>query len=391
MPIYSHCYTFSSHHVISVFHQSVLVGRNRNAFCVVRPPGHHAGINGLLSNAESCGFCLFNNVAAGAMHALSDEKNRPRCERCAIVDIDAHHGNGTEEIVRKCHDSGRLLFFSVHLYDHDKPKKGQAFTYKFYPGTGAEDDVAHNVINVPIAPLWREKEVVKSIGLASNGLSTVVEPRQTRQRTKELSVNDLSKLASEDSTMQLKPRDGLLSQDSESVASESTSSSTKPRTQLPSSSPHYPPHYLMGTGRLAYRRAVQHRLLPALRAFNPDLIILSTGFDAARGDVGNARHYNNGTEAMGFDLEPEDYAWTARKVSSIFLSLHISFTFYTKLNNSCVCFAYLGLRGGRYLLPRSCSFCLGGRIWANAPSNPCPTFVWQCTCRGGPRAHQTSS
>ena len=71
----------------------------------------------------------------------------------------------------------------------------------------------------------------------------------------------------------------------------------------------------MGTGRLAYRRAIQHRLLPALRAFNPDLIILSTGLDAARGDVGNARHYNNGTEAMGFDLEPEDYAWTARKVS----------------------------------------------------------------------------
>jgi acetoin utilization deacetylase AcuC-like enzyme len=75
------------------FRSSVLVGRNRNAFCVVRPPGHHAGINGLLSDAESCGFCLFNNVAAGAMHALSDEKNRPRCERCAIVDIDAHHGN----------------------------------------------------------------------------------------------------------------------------------------------------------------------------------------------------------------------------------------------------------------------------------------------------------
>eukprot|EP00553_Chaetoceros_curvisetus_P008923 CAMPEP_0204629332 /NCGR_PEP_ID=MMETSP0717-20131115/17987_1 /ASSEMBLY_ACC=CAM_ASM_000666 /TAXON_ID=230516 /ORGANISM="Chaetoceros curvisetus" /LENGTH=207 /DNA_ID=CAMNT_0051646241 /DNA_START=41 /DNA_END=660 /DNA_ORIENTATION=- len=44
----------------------VLVGRNRNAFCVVRPPGHHAGINGLLDGAESCGFCIFNNVAAGA-------------------------------------------------------------------------------------------------------------------------------------------------------------------------------------------------------------------------------------------------------------------------------------------------------------------------------------
>eukprot|EP00578_Thalassiosira_sp_NH16_P001033 CAMPEP_0181136544 /NCGR_PEP_ID=MMETSP1071-20121207/33233_1 /TAXON_ID=35127 /ORGANISM="Thalassiosira sp., Strain NH16" /LENGTH=1339 /DNA_ID=CAMNT_0023223247 /DNA_START=272 /DNA_END=4292 /DNA_ORIENTATION=- len=299
----------------------VLVGRNRNAFCIVRPPGHHAGINGLLSDAESCGFCLFNNVAAGAMHALSDEKHRPRCERCAIVDIDAHHGNGTEEIVRKCHDSGRLLFFSVHLYDHDKPNKGSTFQYKFYPGTGAEDDVAHNVINVPIAPLWREKEVVKSISLASNGGATTTEPRQTRQRSKEdaarrvPSLPDLSKYNHEEmQSALLKPISGA-SAETASVASESSQSSKRP--SLPSTSPHYPPHYLMGVGRLAYRRAIQHRLLPALRAFNPDLIILSTGFDAARGDVGNARHYTNGTEAMGFDLEPEDYAWTARKVCEV--------------------------------------------------------------------------
>eukprot|EP00581_Thalassiosira_minuscula_P008429 CAMPEP_0183708754 /NCGR_PEP_ID=MMETSP0737-20130205/4965_1 /TAXON_ID=385413 /ORGANISM="Thalassiosira miniscula, Strain CCMP1093" /LENGTH=1387 /DNA_ID=CAMNT_0025936683 /DNA_START=253 /DNA_END=4416 /DNA_ORIENTATION=+ len=308
----------------------VLVGRNRNAFCIVRPPGHHAGINGLLSDAESCGFCLFNNVAAGAMHALSDEKNRPRCERCAIVDIDAHHGNGTEEIVRKCHDSGRLLFFSVHLYDYDKPPKkgkdsnGSGFQYKFYPGTGAEDDVAHNIINVPIAPLWREKEVVKSISLASNGGTPTVEPRQTRQRSKEEaarrvpSLPDLSKFGTEEtaSASLLKPSSGM-SSETASVTSESSAQSSKPRTLPPSSSPHYPPHYLMGVGRLAYRRAIQHRLLPALRAFNPDLIILSTGFDAARGDVGNARHYIGGTEAMGLDLEPEDYAWTARKVCEV--------------------------------------------------------------------------
>ena len=299
---------------------SVLVGRNRNAFCIVRPPGHHAGINGLLSDAESCGFCLFNNVAAGAMHALSDEQHRPKCERCAIVDIDAHHGNGTEEIVRKCHDSGRLLFFSVHLYDYDKPVKGKAFQYKFYPGTGAEDEVAHNIINVPIAPLWREKDVVKSISLASNGGTSIApELRQTRQRSKEdaarriPSVPDLSSFNNEETIpdASLKPVNGNSSVETASVSSDSS----QPRQPLPSSSPHYPPHYLMGVGRLAYRRAIQHRLLPALRAFNPDLIILSTGFDAARGDVGNARHYTNGTEAMGFDLEPDDYAWTARKVS----------------------------------------------------------------------------
>lgn len=62
----------------------VLIGRQRNAFCVVRPPGHHAGINGLLEGGESCGFCIFNSVAAGALHAISDE--RLLCERCAIVE-----------------------------------------------------------------------------------------------------------------------------------------------------------------------------------------------------------------------------------------------------------------------------------------------------------------
>jgi len=303
----------------------VLVGRNRNAFCVVRPPGHHAGINGLLSNAESCGFCLFNNVAAGAMHALSDEKHRPRCERCAIVDIDAHHGNGTEEIVRKCHDSGRLLFFSVHLYDYDKPKKGVDFQYKFYPGTGAEDDVAHNVINVPIAPLWREREVVKSISTASHS-ATVTEPRQTRQKSKQAAAaaEAASTVVSpaglnnrqEDSNHAISKHSSSASIGSESAASDITQPS-KPRPQLATSSPNYPPHYLMGVGRLAYRRAILHRLLPALRAFNPDLIIMSTGFDAARGDVGNARHFVGGTEAMGLDLEPEDYAWTVSKVCEV--------------------------------------------------------------------------
>ena len=70
-------------------------------------------------------------------------------------------------------------------------------------------------------------------------------------------------------------------------------------------------------GRLAYRRAIQNRLLPSLRAFNPDLILISTGFDAAKGDVGNARHYAGGKERMGLDLEPEDYAWTTRKILEI--------------------------------------------------------------------------
>ncbi|CAN0380616.1 unnamed protein product, partial [Ectocarpus fasciculatus] len=85
----------------------VVAGKNRNAFCAVRPPGHHAGANGLIENSVSCGFCIFNNVAVGAMHALSHH----HLERVAIVDIDVHHGNGTEEICRAYPDPNRLLFF----------------------------------------------------------------------------------------------------------------------------------------------------------------------------------------------------------------------------------------------------------------------------------------
>ena len=231
-----------------VFIGSVLIGRNRNAFCVVRPPGHHAGVNGLLAGSESCGFCIFNNVAAGAMHALSDERNGPSCERCAIIDIDAHHGNGTEEIVRNCRDPRRLFLFSVHLFDNMNIKtNGQGSPYKFYPGSGSDDDLTRNIINVPIAPLWKSDE-------------------------------DTTK---------------------ESIPS-SHSSAQEPDYQ--------------GTGREAYRQAITKRLLPALRAFNPDLILISIGFDTARGDVGNAKHCVGGEFQMGLNLEPEDYSWTTRKV-----------------------------------------------------------------------------
>eukprot|EP00526_Cylindrotheca_closterium_P002104 CAMPEP_0113658460 /NCGR_PEP_ID=MMETSP0017_2-20120614/31730_1 /TAXON_ID=2856 /ORGANISM="Cylindrotheca closterium" /LENGTH=1113 /DNA_ID=CAMNT_0000572733 /DNA_START=65 /DNA_END=3407 /DNA_ORIENTATION=- /assembly_acc=CAM_ASM_000147 len=266
----------------------VLIGRTRNAFCVVRPPGHHAGINGLLDGGESCGFCIFNSVAAGAMHAISDE--RLLCERCAIVDIDAHHGNGTEEIVRKYHDPSKLFFFSIHLYDNDEKKRkreSKSFQYKFYPGTGDEDDIALNIINVPITPLWKEKQANP----------TASHSTRTRTRTKRYSDDGDS---SENGTPKASDVETENSRGSGSVPSTPTSA-------VPNSN----------SGRHAYRKAIQNRLLPALRAFNPDLILISTGFDACKGDVGNAKHEFGGKEKMGIDLEPEDYAWTTRKILEI--------------------------------------------------------------------------
>ncbi len=220
------------------------------------------------------------------MHAISNE--RLTCERCAIVDFDAHHGNGTEEIVRKCHDPGKLFFFSIHLYDNDKKGKREtkSFQYKFYPGTGDEDDLPLNIINVPIAPLWKEVNQVP-VGGTHN----------TRHRTRNRANQSDDGSSSEAGTPRV--------------------SDAEVESRLPRSSSPTPNSSRGGGGRQAYRRAIQDRLLPSLRAFNPDLILISAGFDACKGDVGNAKHEIGGKEKIGIDLEPEDYAWTTRKILEI--------------------------------------------------------------------------
>jgi acetoin utilization deacetylase AcuC-like enzyme len=91
----------------------VLEGKAENAFCAVRPPGHHATAN------QAMGFCIFNNVAVAARHAQAVHG----VERVAILDWDVHHGNGTQDIF---YEDGSVLFCSTH----ESP---------WYPGTGAAD------------------------------------------------------------------------------------------------------------------------------------------------------------------------------------------------------------------------------------------------------------
>ncbi|MGH8117219.1 MAG: histone deacetylase family protein [Rhodanobacteraceae bacterium] len=105
----------------------VLSGNTQRAFCAVRPPGHHATRN------EAMGFCLFNNIAVAAAHALATS----RVERIAIADFDVHHGNGTEAIFR--HDP-RVLYASSHQMP-------------LYPGTGTPTEHGDgNIFNAPLQP-----------------------------------------------------------------------------------------------------------------------------------------------------------------------------------------------------------------------------------------------
>lgn len=153
--------TYAAGAVVSAV-DAVLDGKCKNAFCVVRPPGHHSGIQGLLQNCVSCGFCIFNSVAIGAMHAL--ERG---CQRVAIFDFDAHHGNGTEEIVRAIPGKDKVLFISIHLEDTDHAEVEDNYT--FYPASGKTSSILsrNTIINIPITPSWRcpqqEPGVVSSL------------------------------------------------------------------------------------------------------------------------------------------------------------------------------------------------------------------------------------
>jgi acetoin utilization deacetylase AcuC-like enzyme len=99
-------------------------GECRSAFCAVRPPGHHAERN------RAMGFCVYNNVAVGAAHALAAHGIR----RVAIIDFDVHHGNGTEEIFA---GDDRVLMVST-------------FQHPLYPYSGTENAAA-NMINIPLS------------------------------------------------------------------------------------------------------------------------------------------------------------------------------------------------------------------------------------------------
>lgn len=101
----------------------VMAGEVENAFCAIRPPGHHA------ERARAMGFCIFNNIAVGAAHAIAHHG----MQRVAILDFDVHHGNGTEQIF---HEDEHVMLCST-------------FQHPFYPYFGADSGNAH-IINVPL-------------------------------------------------------------------------------------------------------------------------------------------------------------------------------------------------------------------------------------------------
>jgi len=167
---------------------AVMAGEGRNAFCAVRPPGHHA------EPARAMGFCLFNSVAVAAQHARAAHG----LDRVAVIDFDVHHGNGTQAAFW---DDADLFYAS----SHQSP---------LYPGTGsARERGVGNIVNMPLAP---------------------------------------------------------------------------------------------GSGSAEFRAAYTGTILPALRAFRPDFVLISAGFDAHADDP-----------LAGLNLATADYGWVTAELCAV--------------------------------------------------------------------------
>src|SRR5215468_36058 len=167
---------------------AVVAGEADNAFCAVRPPGHHA------EPTRAMGFCLFNNAAIGAMRARAVHG----LARVAVIDFDVHHGNGTQAAFER---DGSLFYASTHQYP-------------LYPGTGSAGETGvGNIVNVPLRPM---------------------------------------------------------------------------------------------SGSSQFRSALTERILPALDAFRPNLVVVSAGFDGHRSDP-----------LAQLLLDEQDYAWVTDKLLEI--------------------------------------------------------------------------
>jgi acetoin utilization deacetylase AcuC-like enzyme/ankyrin repeat protein len=251
---------------------AVVRGTARNAFCAVRPPGHHAGPWGPVTEGEppgsgSHGFCLLNNVAIGAAYAMSVHRGAIR--RVAIVDFDVHHGNGTEACVEAAVPGMAKLPFTtvaaagVLRVPSCKPWRGESdgddiffasvhgFDRGFYPGTGATVDTRGGV---PAAEAheWAQ-EAVAPAALGAREAHPRGAPR----------VVDVG------------------------------TAGTGPRLRRGA----------------AWRRVWAGRVLPALHAFAPDLLLISAGFDA---------HIKDDIQGpVNLGVTESDYEWLTGQLVAI--------------------------------------------------------------------------
>merc|ERR1712238_162146 len=239
-----------------------------NAFCVVRPPGHHAGPRGIVScendpEGGSHGFCFLNNVAIGAAYARSMYRNEG-IRKIAILDFDVHHGNGTEEIIRQLVPTVEKQRIRTPFVTGDmatqryRPWLDETdIDNVFFASTHGYGPRALEFVNTPSGGWFYPASGKSQISDAINNPSAVETPNLT---------------------------DFLLSQTWTQMGDDARGNCCKILNcglSLPSGDA------IPGMQRLEVRDTYRKQILPTLREFDPDIIFISAGFDAHKKDSMN--------------------------------------------------------------------------------------------------------
>mmetsp|Transcript_9501 Transcript_9501/g.21229 ORF Transcript_9501/g.21229 Transcript_9501/m.21229 type:complete len:1072 (+) Transcript_9501:138-3353(+) len=265
----------------------VMSGDFRNAFCAVRPPGHHAGPRGIVKCPNdpegSHGFCLLNNVAIGAAYARSMYRN-DGIQRIAIIDFDVHHGNGTEEIIKQ-------LVPNIDRAAVRTPFAVGALHIPRYKPWLNEDDV-HDVF------------FSSTHGFGPRDIRFTDQqggwfyPASGQTRTTD-AINNPSRIENPSLS------DFLLSQTWTRMGEDSRSNCCKiinVGLDLPR------PSDVPGMQRVEFRDSYRKNILPHLMDFDPDLIFISAGFDAHKKDTMNFGYVG---------MVEDDYEWVTEQLVKV--------------------------------------------------------------------------
>lgn len=269
----------------------VMAGDFRNAFCAIRPPGHHAGPRGIVTCPNdpdgSHGFCLLNNVAIGAAYARSMYRN-DGIKKIAIIDFDVHHGNGTEEIVRQLtpsveHAVIRTPFAVGGLH---------ASTYKPWLD---ENDIKEVFFASTHGYGPRDRQLLP--GAVQGGWFYPASGETYRSKSilspSEVDMPILS--------------DFLMSQTWARLGDDYRNNCCK-IIDIGLSLPLKDDTYNHGLQRLELRDAYRKSVIPSLLEFDPDMIFISAGFDAHRRDTMNFGYVG---------MIEEDYEWLTEQLVKV--------------------------------------------------------------------------
>ncbi|KAK9865158.1 hypothetical protein WJX84_010261 [Apatococcus fuscideae] len=278
---------------------AVLKGQARNAFCAIRPPGHHSGPRGVVPSVNephgSHGFCLLNNIAIAAAYALS--VHRSCVKKVALLDFDVHHGNGTQACVSAVMPSTITLPFKTPFSEGF-----QKFPY-YRPWLGTED--AQNLLFASVQGYGLKSEMHQEAGWVYPGSGGTHDSRQN-------SLAPGISLPSEDGpgAAPANDADDHMPGTSSTAAMEDPDQEFASPQDAPEPAPVDGPRIInvgLGVGRDAarWRRAWRDKIMPALLNFSPDLILVSAGFDAHRHDDINMRYIG---------LQERDFEWVTDQV-----------------------------------------------------------------------------